>query len=151
MTDTDAYEDRILTVKYVGETQPRYASAGAAGCDVTASEDVLIPKGGWALVPTGLFMDIPRGYECQIRSRSGLAAKEGVFVLNGIGTVDFDYKGEIKVILANMGKNDFFVEKGMRIAQLVFAPVTSVVFQKCNQSDLSFSVRGKSGFGSTGN
>jgi dUTP pyrophosphatase len=150
MIDTDSYEDRILTVKYAGEVQPRYASVGAAGCDVTASEEICIPKGSWAIVPTGLYIEIPRGYECQIRSRSGLAAKDGIFVLNGIGTIDSDYRGEVKVILANMGRDDFLVERGARIAQLVFAPVISVVFQKCNQADFSSSVRGKSGFGSTG-
>ena len=150
MIDTDAYEDRILTVKYVGETQPRYASAGAAGCDVTASEDVCIPKGGWAIVPTGLSMEIPRGYECQVRSRSGLAAKEGVFVLNGVGTLDSDYRGEVKVILANMGKNDFHVRKGDRIAQLVFAPVVPVAFSKAREIDLTQTKRSGNGFGSTG-
>ena len=150
MIDTDGYEDRILTVKYVGETQPRYASAGAAGCDVTASEDVCIPKGSWAIVPTGLSMEIPKGYECQVRSRSGLAAKEGVFVLNGVGTLDSDYRGEVKVILANMGKSDFLVNKGDRIAQLVFAPVIPVVFSNVRSTDLEPTRRSSGGFGSTG-
>lgn len=149
MIDIDGYE-KIPIVKYDGP-QPRYQTMGSAGADIAASEDVLIPKGGWALVPTGISMEIPRGYECQIRSRSGLAAREGIFVLNGVGTIDSDYRGEIKVILANMGRNDFLVEKGARIAQLVFAPVISVVFQKCNQFDFSSSTRGESGFGSTGN
>lgn len=149
MIDVDGY-DKIPIIKYDGP-QPRYQTIGSAGADITASEDVWIPKGSWALVPTGLSMEIPKGYECQIRSRSGLAAKEGIFVLNGIGTIDSDYRGEIKVILANMGKNDFLIEKGARVAQLVFAPVVGVIFQKCNQSDFSASSRGKSGFGSTGN
>lgn len=148
MIDTEGH-DNIPIIKYDGP-QPRYQTMGSAGADVTASEDVWIPKGSWALVPTGLSMEIPRGYECQIRSRSGLAAKDGIFVLNGIGTIDSDYRGEIKVILANMGKSDFLVEKGARVAQLVFASVAGVVFQKCNQIDFSGSSRGKSGFGSTG-
>lgn len=149
MIDVDGY-DKIPIVKYDG-AQPRYQTIGSAGADISASEDVLIPRGGWALVPTGFSMEIPKGYECQVRSRSGLAAKEGIFVLNGVGTIDNDYRGEIKVILANMGKKDFLVEKGARVAQLVFAPVINVIFQKCDQGDFSTSTRGMSGFGSTGN
>ena len=150
MTDVDSYDDKIVTVKYVAETQPRYQTIGSAGCDVTASEDVMIPGGAWALVPTGLSMEIPRGYECQVRSRSGLAAKEGVFVLNSPGTIDSDYRGEVKVILANMGKSEFYVKKGDRIAQLVFAPVVSVVFSKVRDVDLVPTKRSNGGFGSTG-
>jgi dUTP pyrophosphatase len=150
MIDVDDYKDNVITVKYAGETQPSYQSHGAAGCDVTASENTWIPKGGWAPVPTGLSMEIPKGYECQVRSRSGLAAKEGIFVLNGVGTIDSDYRGEVKVILANMGKNDFLVEKGMRVAQLVFSKIPSVIFVKVSAADLANTKRSASGFGSTG-
>ena len=148
MIDLDG-GDRIPVIKFSGP-QPRYQTIGAAGCDVTASEDVTIPGGAWALVPTGLSMEIPRGYECQVRSRSGLAAKEGVFVLNSPGTIDSDYRGEVKVILANMGKSEFYVKKGDRIAQLVFASVSSVVFQNVRFEDFETTTRGSSGFGSTG-
>lgn len=150
MIDVDGYDDKIITIKYVAESQPRYQTVGSAGCDVTASEDVMIPRGAWAIVPTGLSMEIPRGYECQVRSRSGLAAKEGVFVLNSPGTIDSDYRGEVKVILANMGKSEFYVKKGDRIAQLVFAPVSSVIFSKVAESDLEITKRANGGFGSTG-
>jgi len=142
-------EPDFPVIKFSGP-QPRYQTLGSAGCDISASEDVWIPKGGWAIVPTGLFMEIPRGYECQVRSRSGLAAKEGVFVLNGVGTIDSDYTGEVKVILANMGRNDFLVERGNRIAQLVFAPVSSVIFEALDRKYFSSSGRGEGGFGSTG-
>lgn len=150
MIDVDNYSDKIITVKYVSDTCPRYQTIGSAGCDITASENVVIPAGGWTLVPTGLFLEIPKGYECQVRSRSGLAANKGIFVLNGPGTIDSDYRGEVKVILANMGKIDFNVHKGDRIAQLVFAPVTSVIFQKSTFDDLDSSKRNHGGFGSTG-
>ena len=150
MIDVDDYHDRIITVKFAGDVQPKYQSLGAAGCDVTSSEEVSVPKGGWALIPTGLYLEIPRGYECQVRSRSGLAAKEGVFVLNSPGTIDSDYRGEVKVILANMGKNDFLVNKGDRIAQLVFAHVTNVIFSKINERDMTNTQRSSGGFGSTG-
>ena len=150
MIDVDDNHDRIITVKFVGDSQPKFQSLGAAGCDVTSSEDVWVPKGGWALIPTGLFLEIPRGYECQVRSRSGLAAKEGVFVMNSPGTIDSDYRGEVKVILANMGKSDFLVKKGDRIAQLVFAQVPTVIFSKISERDMSSTKRSAGGFGSTG-
>lgn len=150
MIDVDGYQDGVVTVKFAGESQPKYQSLGAAGCDVTASEDVMVPMGAWSLVPTGLFLEIPRGYECQVRSRSGLAAKEGVFVLNSPGTIDSDYRGEVKVILANMGKSEFYVKKGDRIAQLVFAHIPSVIFSKVSEQDMSSTQRSSNGFGSTG-
>lgn len=148
MIDVDG-GDIIPVIKFSGP-QPRYQTIGSAGADVMSSEDILIPKGSWALVPTGLSMEIPRGYECQIRSRSGLAAKEGVFVLNGIGTIDSDYRGEVKIILANMGKNDFLVQKGSRVAQLVFARNISVILQQTDKNDFGKTERDISGFGSTG-
>jgi dUTP pyrophosphatase len=137
-----------IVVKYVGGVAPTYQTVDSAGCDVSALEEVVIPAGKWAMVPTGLKMEIPKGYECQIRSRSGLAAKEGVFVLNGVGTIDSDYRGEIKVLLANMGMNDYHISPGDRIAQMVFAPINQVSFKKVGS--LSTSERGSGGFGSTG-
>jgi dUTP pyrophosphatase len=148
MIDVDG-GDRIPVIKFSGP-QPRYQTIGSAGADVSSSEDAVIPAGGWTIVPTGLFLEIPRGYECQVRSRSGLAAKEGVFVLNSPGTIDSDYRGEVKVILANMGKSDFLVNKGDRIAQLVFSPVVPVVFQSTSRVDFESTNRGSGGFGSTG-
>lgn len=127
---------------------PRYATAGAAGCDIHTSEKTLVPAGGTTIVPTGLFLEIPKGYECQVRSRSGLAAKLGVTVLNSPGTIDSDYRGEVKVIMHNTSKIDCELEKGDRIAQLVFAPVIQVEFDL--NEVLTDTERGAGGFGSTG-
>ena len=102
---------------------PTYQTNGSAGMDVCAciDEPIIIPAGSIELISTGLAISLPVGYECQVRSRSGLAAKNGVFVLNAPGTIDSDYRGEIKVILANLGKDDFTISRGDRIAQLVIA------------------------------
>lgn len=129
---------------------PHYASLGAAGADVRAylSEAMVIAPGNSALVPTGLKFAIPDGFEIQVRPRSGLAAKSQVTVLNSPGTIDSDYRGEIKVILINHGKEPFIVEPGMRIAQLVVAPVVKAIFVRT--SELSETLRGVNGFGHTG-
>lgn len=129
---------------------PAYASTQAAGADVKASleNDVIIPAGGSALIPTGLRVAIPEGYEIQIRPRSGLALKEQITVLNTPGTIDADYRGEIRVILINHGKKDFTVTPGMRIAQLVVAQVLQANFISANE--LSATERGEGGFGHTG-
>lgn len=130
---------------------PRYESAGAAGLDLMAAvadDLVLDASGGVALVPTGLRIALPQGYEAQVRPRSGLAARNGVTVLNSPGTIDADYRGEIKVILINHGPQPFTVTRGLRIAQMVVAPVSRAVWQECRQ--LPDSVRGEGGFGSTG-
>lgn len=135
---------------------PVYATAGAAGCDVHADEDVWIPAGSRRLVSTGLYVQLPSGYECQVRPRSGLAFKEGITVLNSPGTIDEDYRGELKVLLFNTNPvmsegesgSSFHVTKGMRIAQLVFAPVTRAQFQLVNE--LTGTARGAGGYGSTG-
>ena len=148
MIDVDG-GDRIPVIKFSGP-QPRYQTIGSAGADVSSSEDAVIPAGGWTIVSTGLFLEVPRGYECQVRSRSGLAAREGVFVLNSPGTIDSDYRGELKVILANMGKSDFLVNKGDRIAQLVFTSVPPVIFHENKRESFSSTTRGSGGFGSTG-
>lgn len=131
---------------------PRQQSAGAAGVDLLAalgiSETVTIPPGGRALVPCGFSMALPEGYEAQVRPRSGLAAKHSVTVLNAPGTIDADYRGEIKVILINHGQQSFEIRRGDRIAQMVVAPVSAVIFTE--REDLDATERGHGGFGSTG-
>ena len=133
-----------------GSTPPTYGSAGASGFDLRANneDDITIPVGGTVLVPTGLHMAIPAGFEMQVRSRSGLAAKNGVFVLNTPGTVDSDYRGEVKVILHNAGSKPFTVQTGDRIAQGVICPVVHAVWNVVES--LESSDRGEGGFGSTG-
>ena len=129
---------------------PAYGSAEAAGCDLLAAIEaaVTLEPGARTLVPTGLKLALPPGYEAQVRPRSGLAAKHGVTVLNTPGTVDSDYRGEVKVILANLGDAPFTIERGMRIAQMVVAPVTRVAWDET--ADLDETARGAGGFGSTG-
>ncbi len=129
---------------------PTYASEEAAGADVRAHLEapLVIPPGKSALVPTGLFFEIPCGFEIQVRPRSGLAFKHQITVLNTPGTVDSDYRGELKVILINHGEAAFEVEPGMRIAQIVVAPVVQARFVKV--SSLAESGRGSGGFGHTG-
>jgi len=127
---------------------PAYKTAGAAGCDVTSTETLTIRPGCRQFVNTGLFLEVPEGYECQVRPRSGLALNYGVIVLNSPGTIDSDYRGEIKILLYNTGIKDFVVQPGERIAQLVFAPVTQVTFEEIEE--LSETDRGSGGWGSTG-
>jgi len=127
---------------------PAYASTGAAGMDVVAAEDLDLAPGARAAVATGFAIAIPEGYEVQVRPRSGLALKHGVTCLNTPGTIDHDYRGEVKVILANLGSETFRVNRGDRIAQLVPAPVQRAAFALVD--DLDDTVRGTGGFGSTG-
>lgn len=131
---------------------PSYETGGAAGMDlraaVPADAPLTLKPGERTLVPTGFVFEVPAGYEAQIRPRSGLAIKNGITCLNSPGTVDSDYRGEVKVILANLGDSDFVVERGMRIAQMVIAPVTQVVVSEVTET--SATVRGAGGFGSTG-
>ena len=131
-----------------GAVLPAYETDGSSGLDIRANEDSVIEAGSWAMVGTGLFPEIQQGFEIQVRSRSGLAARNGVFVLNSPGTVDSDYRGEIKVILANMGKSEFVIEKGERIAQIVVCPVIQAQVSKVEE--ISDTERGSGGFGSTG-
>lgn len=140
----------IKCVASEGAVIPQYKTSGAAGADICAllSESVTIKKGCRAMIPTGLYFSIPEGYEVQVRPRSGLAAKNGVTVLNTPGTIDSDYRGEVKVILVNLGDEDFTVNNGDRIAQIVVAPVTIGVFEQV--SSLDETERGAGGFGSTG-
>lgn len=128
---------------------PSYANFGDAGADISSNEDIVVPSGQWRLVSTGIGVNhIPENLQIEVRSRSGLAAKNGVFVLNSPGTIDSGYRGEIKVILANMSSEEFFVAKGMRIAQLVVMPFVKAEFTE--KSEETASDRGRSGFGSTG-
>ncbi|MDS7595987.1 dUTP diphosphatase [Agrobacterium tumefaciens] len=131
---------------------PSYETSGAAGMDLRAAvsqdEPMVLKPGARALVPTGFVFEVPVGYEAQIRPRSGLAFKNGITCLNSPGTVDSDYRGEVKVILANLGDADFIIERGMRIAQMVIAPVTQVTVAEVTET--SSTERGAGGFGSTG-
>lgn len=131
-----------------GLPAPVYASEGAAGLDVVAAEDVTLAPGERHAVATGFAIAIPEGYEVQVRPRSGLAIKYGITCLNTPGTIDHDYRGEVKVILANLGSEIFEVRRGERIAQLVPAPVLKAKFREV--SELSDTTRGEGGFGSTG-
>lgn len=143
-----------INIKYnskEGAIVPEYKTAGAAGADLCAylpSQNVTLSPGKSALIPTGLFFEIPDGYEVQVRPRSGLAAKNGVTVLNTPGTIDSDYRGEVKVILINLGEEDFTINNGDRIAQMVVAPVTTADFTFAE--NLSETDRGSGGMGSTG-
>lgn len=127
---------------------PTYAHDGDAGVDLCSVADLTIPPGGHAAVPTGIALELPVGFEGQVRPRSGYAARNGVTVLNSPGTIDCGYRGEVKVILINHGKEPFVITKRMKIAQLVIAPVTRVTFAEA--ADLSDSARGAGGFGSSG-
>ncbi len=129
---------------------PRYATEHSAGLDLCAAveSELTIEPGGRSLVPTGLAIALPAGYEAQVRPRSGLALEHGVTVLNSPGTVDADYRGEVGVLLANLGEAPFTISRGMRIAQLVIAPVSRLVWREVD--GLPPSARGAGGFGSTG-
>ena len=129
---------------------PQYATEGSAGMDIYAavSSDVAIQPGETSLIPTGFSIELPAGYEAQIRPRSGLAVKHQVGILNSPGTIDSDYRGEVKVILTNFGKNVFTVKKGDRIAQMIIGSYTKILWDEVDS--LSETVRGAGGFGHTG-
>lgn len=129
---------------------PAYESEGAAGLDLRADVDepVRLGPGERALIPTGLVVELPNGYEAQIRPRSGLALRHGVTLLNSPGTIDSDYRGEVRVLLVNLGSESFAVERGDRIAQMVVAPLTRVRLSEADE--LSATRRGDGGFGHTG-
>lgn len=149
MTDTIDIQIKLLD-HAVGMNFPKYASAEAAGMDLCAAleEPVELPAGERALIPTGLSIALPPGYEAQIRPRSGLALKNGVTILNTPGTVDSDYRGEIKVILVNFGHEAFTIERGMRIAQMVISRHVQASWKAV--TELEDTERGAGGFGSTG-
>ncbi len=143
----------VLRLRRVGERGsaldlPRYETLGAAGMDLRADEPFTLAPGERRLVPTGLALEIPPGHEGQVRARSGLAARHGVALVNAPGTVDSDYRGEVKVILVNLGQAPVSFARGDRIAQLVIAPVTRVGIELAEE--LNDTGRGSGGFGSTG-
>ena len=129
---------------------PVYSSAEAAGADLKAciQEDIILKPGQRYLVPTGLSIQLPAGYEAQIRPRSGLAIKHGISLVNTPGTIDSDYRGEVKIIMINLGSEDFVIKRGDRIAQMFIAPVTHGMFAMADSLDATD--RGAGGFGSTG-
>lgn len=127
---------------------PAYATAGAAGMDVVSAEDVVIAPGARYPVATGLALAIPEGFEIQVRPRSGLAFKHGITVPNTPGTIDSDYRGELKVLLINHGVEPFAIQRGDRVAQLVLAPVVQAAWEEIEELDET--ARGAGGFGSTG-
>lgn len=136
--------------KFIDIPLPEYATDGSSGLDIRAAveNEIVIPKGKVVLVPTNLMVEIPFGYEIQIRSRSGLAAKHGIGILNSPGTIDSDYRGEIKIILFNFSENDFVIKRGDRIAQMVISKVYKAELIESNK--LEDSNRGSGGFGHTG-
>jgi len=134
--------------KHPGVPTPVYKTPGSAGCDVCSDEDVVIPARGKAMVGTGLFLEFPEGYECQCRPRSGLALQTGVTLLNSPGTIDSDFRGEMKVLLLNTSDVPVEITKGQRICQFVFAPVIQARFEVVDE--LNETERGTGGWGSTG-
>lgn len=152
--DEDYYKIKLLFSNKSTNEDPQYATAGSSGFDLRANltENILVKAGSRAIIPTGLFFEIPENFEIQVRPRSGLAAKNGVTVLNTPGTIDADYRGEIKVILINLGDEDFMISHGDRIAQGVVASVTAKnIINLTRVSEISTDTeRGEGGFGSTG-
>jgi len=147
-------EVKIKTLPHFDATfeLPFYATEGAAGADIRASlpekTSLIVKPGERVLVPTGLAMEIPLGYEVQVRPRSGLSLKTSLMVVNSPGTIDCDYRGEVNIIIGNFGKEDYVIEHGLRIAQLVIAPVVQAKYLVTD--GLSETQRGAGGFGSTG-
>ena len=139
-----------IKVRSLSGNLPSYETEGSAGMDIRAyiEEPVTLEPGKRALIPTGLFMEIPAGFEVQIRARSGLAVKYGIGLTNGIGTIDSDYRGEIKVSLINWGEDDFVINDGDRIAQMVVCSYEKADLERADE--LSDTVRGAGGFGHTG-
>lgn len=143
----------MATIKIINKSKndiPKYQTENSAGVDIRASldEDLVLMAGEFKLVSTGIYLEIPSSYEVQIRARSGLSIKHGIGLVNGIGTIDSDYRGEIKVPLINFSKEDFTIENGMRIAQMVLSKYEKIDFEEVDE--LSDSERQDGGFGSTG-
>ncbi|WP_019213705.1 dUTP diphosphatase [Fenollaria massiliensis] len=143
----------MATIKIINKSKneiPKYQTENSAGVDIRASldEDLVLKAGEFRLVSTGIYLEIPSSYEVQIRARSGLSIKHGIGLVNGIGTIDSDYRGEIKVPLINFSKEDFTIENGMRIAQMVLSKYEKINFEEVDE--LSDSERQDGGFGSTG-
>ena len=149
MPSSDAVPVKVKRLPHgEGLELPRYATGGAAGMDVLSAEDIVLEPGMRHAIATGLTLAIPPGYEIQVRPRSGLALKHGIGVANTPGTVDSDYRGELKVILANHSAEPFAIHRGDRVAQLVLAPVTRASWDEVDELDET--ERGEGGFGSTG-
>ncbi len=147
--ETAAVPVRVKRLPGAGDLPlPAYATAGAAGMDGVSAEDVTLAPGARHAVATGLAVAIPQGFEIQVRPRSGLALKHGVTVPNTPGTIDSDYRGELKVIMINLGAEPFAIRRGDRVAQLVLAPVTQASWLEVDELDET--ARGEGGFGSTG-
>lgn len=143
----------MATIKIINKSKndiPKYQTENSAGVDIRASldEELVLKAGEFKLVSTGIYLEIPSSYEVQIRARSGLSIKHGIGLVNGIGTIDSDYRGEIKVPLINFSKEDFTIENGMRIAQMVLSKYEKIDFEEVDE--LSDSERRDGGFGSTG-
>ena len=149
--DLDAFKQKINFVNTSDNPDPEYATEGSAGFDIRSAVDEILEPGEFKTIPTGLYFETPNNFELQVRPRSGLAAKNGVTVLNTPGTIDSDYRGEIKVILINHGKNPFAIEKGDRIAQIVVAQTISPFVNLVKVDQISDNTqRSTGGFGSTG-
>ncbi len=149
MVDRQLLEVRVQVLEGRPELPlPAYATTGSAGADLTAAEALWIEPGARVAVGTGLAFEIPQGFEAQVRPRSGLAIRHGITVLNSPGTIDSDYRGEVKVLLVNLGQQRFEVTVGQRIAQMVIAPVCQAEFRPV--ASLEDTVRGSGGFGHTG-
>jgi dUTP pyrophosphatase len=147
MKDLVIYVKQLESAK--GLPLPSYQSDLAAGADLYAAQTHTIEPGAYVLVETGIAVEIPKGYEAQVRARSGLAAKHGIGLVNGVGTIDADYRGEIKVIMINWGTKAYTINRGERIAQMVIQPILKANFKLTNL--LSDTERGEGGFGHTGN
>ncbi|WP_032139639.1 dUTP diphosphatase [Rickettsia tamurae] len=141
---------KIKKLENFSDSLPEYATEHSAGMDLIAANEqpITIKAGEIQLIPTGIAIALPDSFEAQIRPRSGLAVKHGITVANSPGTIDADYRGEIKVILINLGKEDFIIEKGMRIAQMIIAKYERILWEE--SSTLEETMRGSGGFGSTG-
>ncbi len=141
-----------IAIKRIHETAelPEYKTIGSAAADISAciSSDITLKPGEIRIIPTGLVFEVPTGYEAQLRARSGLSAKYGICLANGIGTIDADYRGEVGVILINLGSEAFVVTQGMRIAQMVVVPCAQVGFTEVDE--VQATERGEGGYGSTG-
>jgi len=150
MSDVVEIKIKRLNNEFEDIPLPNYATSGSSGMDIRAAviDEIIVEPNSITLVPTNLSVDIPKGYELQVRPRSGLAVKNGIGILNSPGTIDSDYRGEIKIIMINLGKEIFKIKRGDRIAQLVLSKVYTA--KLIESDDLNYSQRGKGGFGHTG-
>jgi len=139
-----------VVIKHPGAVVPEYKTSGSAGCDLYACDSVRLKPGETRIVPTGLVVEIPEGYEGQVRLRSGVALKTPLIIPNAPGTIDSDYRGEIGIIVKNIGQYVHLIEAGERIAQLVICPVVQASFNLVQEDEISDTVRGSGGFGHTG-